>query len=176
MRIRPLIACICIVLFAGSAAPVADPAVSVPASAGAVGTLVVAVDAAGAPYAFVDSDGQTVQGLDADLAHALANVLGFRLRIVEVRPAEIVPGDWISVTVSDDEEPEAEAQEVEMRVIEISPDAIVLDANHPLAGQAVIFDLHVVSVRQATAEEIAQRQAEAAAEDAAEDTADGDER
>jgi FKBP-type peptidyl-prolyl cis-trans isomerase 2 len=87
-----------------------------------------------------------------------------------------VPGDWISVTVSDDEEPDAEAQEVEMRVTEISPDAIVLDANHPLAGQAVIFDLHVISVRQATAEEIAQRQAEAAAEDAAEDAADGDER
>ena len=90
--------------------------------------------------------------------------------------AEIVPGDWISVTVSDDEEPDAEAQEVEMRVTEISPDAIVLDANHPLAGQAVIFDLHVISVRQATAEEIAQRQAEAEAEDAAEDAADGDER
>ena len=33
-------------------------------------------------------------------------------------------------------------------------DAIVLDANHPLAGQQVTFDLRVVSVRQATAEEI----------------------
>jgi FKBP-type peptidyl-prolyl cis-trans isomerase SlyD len=99
--------------------------------------------------------------------------------------AEIVPGDWIAVTVAEDgaeagaepgpesgagaaageEGEEAETSEVEMRVIEISPDAIVLDANHPLAGQQVTFDLRVVSVRQASAEEIAERQAAATAEE-----------
>lgn len=73
--------------------------------------------------------------------------------------AEIVPGDWVDVTVADDEEGGGSA-EMEMRVVEISPDSIVLDANHPLAGQQVTFDLRVVSVRQATEEEIVARSGE----------------
>lgn len=59
--------------------------------------------------------------------------------------AEIVPGDWVQVEVV--EEGETGGEEMEMRVTEISPDAIVLDANHPLAGQEVTFDLQVVDVK-----------------------------
>lgn len=73
--------------------------------------------------------------------------------------AEIVPGDWVDVTVADEEEGGGSA-EMEMRVVEISPESIVLDANHPLAGQQVTFDLRVVSVRPATDEEIEARRAE----------------
>ncbi|MFN0242749.1 MAG: peptidylprolyl isomerase [Planctomycetota bacterium] len=68
--------------------------------------------------------------------------------------AEIVPGDWISVVISDDESGGDGDEEMEMRVLEISPDAITLDANHPLAGQQVTFDLRVKSVRAASTEEI----------------------
>jgi FKBP-type peptidyl-prolyl cis-trans isomerase SlyD len=72
--------------------------------------------------------------------------------------AEIVPGDWIDVTLSDDEGQETEeAESIEMKVVEISPEAIVLDANHPLAGKACTFDLTVLSVREASAEEIEER-------------------
>lgn len=72
--------------------------------------------------------------------------------------AEIVPGDWIDVTLADSEGKEPEdASSIEMKVVEISPDSIVLDANHPLAGQACTFDLKVVSVRKASAEEIEER-------------------
>lgn len=62
--------------------------------------------------------------------------------------AEIVPGDWVQVEVVEEgEEPgEGKGEELEMQVREISPDAIVLDANHPLAGQEVTFDLTVVNV------------------------------
>ncbi len=67
--------------------------------------------------------------------------------------AEIVPGDWISVQVQSDEEGE-DTEEMEMKVLEIAPDAITLDANHPLAGQKVVFDVRVVSVREASADEI----------------------
>jgi len=67
--------------------------------------------------------------------------------------AEIVPGDWIAVSVSDDDEGE---EEIEMCVIEISPEAVVLDANHPLAGKNVRFQVDVISVRAATAEELRQ--------------------
>ena len=75
--------------------------------------------------------------------------------------AEIVPGDWIDVTLSDDEGQEPEnADSIEMKVVEISPEAIVLDANHPLAGKACTFDLTVISVREASAEEIEEHKKE----------------
>ena len=41
------------------------------------------------------------------------------------------------------------------RVVEVSEDGAVLDGNHPLAGQNLHFDVNVVEVREATAEEIA---------------------
>lgn len=71
--------------------------------------------------------------------------------------AEIVPGDWITISLSDEEDDDVDGQEMDARVIEISPDAITLDANHPLAGQQVVFDLRVLKVRRATAEEIEER-------------------
>lgn len=66
--------------------------------------------------------------------------------------AEIVPGDFIAVGVIDDDE--VDMGEMELLVHEISPEAIILDANHPLAGQSVTFDVRIVSVREASEEEI----------------------
>ena len=81
--------------------------------------------------------------------------------------AEIVPGDWIDVTLSDDEGGEPEnAESIEMKVVEISPEAIVLDANHPLAGKACTFDLTVLSVREASAEELEEHKKEKDGEEA----------
>lgn len=71
--------------------------------------------------------------------------------------AEIVPGDSITISIANDEDPEADAGEMETRVVEISPDAIVLDANHPYAGKRMTFDLRILSVRMATDSEIAER-------------------
>lgn len=65
-------------------------------------------------------------------------------------------GDWISVHVeADDEEggklrsgdEDGEEGEMEMRVVEVRKDEVVLDANHPLAGQRVTFRVTVASVR-----------------------------
>ncbi len=41
-----------------------------------------------------------------------------------------------------------------MTVAAIDEDTITLDANHPLAGETLHFDVSVVSVREATAEEM----------------------
>jgi FKBP-type peptidyl-prolyl cis-trans isomerase SlyD len=41
-----------------------------------------------------------------------------------------------------------------LTVVGVEGDRITLDANHPLAGMALNFDLKVVSVRAATAEEL----------------------
>jgi FKBP-type peptidyl-prolyl cis-trans isomerase SlyD len=72
--------------------------------------------------------------------------------------AEIVPGDVITVSVADDDDPESESGEMDTRVVEISPDAIVLDANHPYAGKKMMFDLKVLSVREASEEELAEHE------------------
>lgn len=48
-------------------------------------------------------------------------------------------------------------------VTDIGGDAVVLDANHPLAGMSLRFDLHVAEVRAASAEEVAHERALAAA-------------
>ncbi len=72
--------------------------------------------------------------------------------------AEIVPGDTITVSVADDDDPDAEEGEMDTRVVEISPEAIVLDANHPYAGKRMTFDLKVLSVRAASEEELAEHE------------------
>ena len=44
---------------------------------------------------------------------------------------------------------------ISFTVIAIEGDEAVLDANHPLAGKTLTFDVEVVDVREATADEIA---------------------
>lgn len=40
------------------------------------------------------------------------------------------------------------------RVTEVSPEAVVVDLNHPMAGQNLHFSIEVLDVREATAEEL----------------------
>ncbi len=42
-----------------------------------------------------------------------------------------------------------------LSVVEVTEDEVVLDGNHPLAGQTLHFDVEVMELRDATAEEIA---------------------
>lgn len=63
--------------------------------------------------------------------------------------AEIVPGDIVPVVLEEEEGDDAlsaEDREMEMRVVEIGPDAVFLDANPPLAGQKVRFQVEVLKV------------------------------
>jgi len=39
-------------------------------------------------------------------------------------------------------------------VKEVNDETVVVDANHPMAGQSLHFDLHVLDIRQATQEEL----------------------
>jgi FKBP-type peptidyl-prolyl cis-trans isomerase SlyD len=48
-----------------------------------------------------------------------------------------------------------QGQRLPARVIELKPDGVVLDANHPLAGEALHFDITITGVRPATQEELA---------------------
>lgn len=66
-------------------------------------------------------------------------------------PSPIEVGMQFEGTPDDDEDGES----LIFMVTEIAEDKVVLDGNHPLAGIALRFTLHVVNVREATAEEIA---------------------
>jgi polar amino acid transport system substrate-binding protein len=67
-------------------------AAELPAAVKAKGTLIVAADATYAPNEFVGSDGHTVVGMDADLAKALAGVMGIKVKIVNASFDGIIPG------------------------------------------------------------------------------------
>ena len=71
---------------------VASIAAQVPAAVRTTGTLTVATDATYAPNEFIGPDGHTVVGLDADLATALGEVLGLRVRLVNATFDTIIPG------------------------------------------------------------------------------------
>ncbi len=71
----------------------ADPGVAalVPAKIASKGTLTVAADATYAPNEFIAPDGKTVQGMDADLAAALAAVMGMKAKVVNASFDSIIP-------------------------------------------------------------------------------------
>jgi polar amino acid transport system substrate-binding protein len=64
----------------------------VPAAIKSKGTLTVAADASYAPNEFIGSDGKTVEGMDADLAKALAGVMGLKAKVVNQTFDSIIPG------------------------------------------------------------------------------------
>ncbi len=61
---------------------------------------------------------------------------------------------------------DAEGHVLVLRVLEVRDEALVVDANHPLAGKAVRFEVEILGVRAATDDEIdtAQQEVEAMAE------------
>jgi len=72
----------------------ANPAVAklVPSAIKSKGTLTVAADASYAPNEFIASDGHTVIGMDPDLVHALAAVMGLKANVVNATFDTIIPG------------------------------------------------------------------------------------
>jgi polar amino acid transport system substrate-binding protein len=64
----------------------------VPASIKSKGTLTVAADASYAPDEFFAPDGHTVIGMDADLAKALAAVMGMKANVQNAVFETIIPG------------------------------------------------------------------------------------
>jgi polar amino acid transport system substrate-binding protein len=75
-----------------STAPSSSLASEVPASIKSKGTLTVAADASYAPNEFIGSNGKTVEGMDADLAKALATTLGLKANVVNATFDSIIPG------------------------------------------------------------------------------------
>lgn len=126
----------------------------------------------GEPIVYVHGYGMLVPGLEKALAGleegAQKEIVvtpdeGFGDRdedlVVEVQRAEMPRPD--AVEMGDElvaESPDGE--EAVMRVVEIRADAIVLDGNHPLAGETLRYSVVVREVRPATEAEIEQAAAD----------------
>ncbi len=118
---------------------------------------------------FVHGSGEVLPGLERALAgHAAGDELKVDLApedafgdykpegIITVpraelpADAELTAGEFITIVVSDDDdsaEDDEEIGEIDVRIVEAGDEEVVLDANHPLAGQNVTFQVKVVSVR-----------------------------
>jgi FKBP-type peptidyl-prolyl cis-trans isomerase SlyD len=73
---------------------------------------------------------------------------------------ELVKDQWVQVGVELEGEDEGEDGEydIDMRIVEVGPDAVVLDANHPLAGKTITYKVEVREVREATPEDLEARE------------------
>jgi FKBP-type peptidyl-prolyl cis-trans isomerase SlyD len=67
-------------------------------------------------------------------------------------PDEVEAGDVFDA--EEDDGPDGPGGMVLLRVLEVTPHSVILDRNHPLAGQKVRFDVHVLEVRPAEDAEI----------------------
>jgi polar amino acid transport system substrate-binding protein len=67
-------------------------AATVPAKVKSAGTLSVASDATYAPDEFIAPNGSTIVGMDADLATAITQVLGLKVKLVNATFDTIIPG------------------------------------------------------------------------------------
>lgn len=120
----------------------------------------------GEPIKYIHGYGMLVPGLEAGLIGlkpgdkkdiVVAADAGFGERdeelILEIDrgefpdPQKVTPGDEFVAESPD-------GDEVVMRVVSIKDDAVVVDANHPLAGKVLHYSVLVREVREATAEEI----------------------
>jgi polar amino acid transport system substrate-binding protein len=67
-------------------------AATVPAAVKSKGSLNIALDATYAPDEFIAPDGTTIVGMDADLATAIAQILGVKAKLINATFDTIIPG------------------------------------------------------------------------------------
>lgn len=72
-------------------------------------------------------------------------------------PDDVAEGDVFDA--EEDEGPDAPGGMVMLRVLEVTPESVILDRNHPLAGQKVRFDVEALEVRPAQEDEISAAEA-----------------
>lgn len=120
----------------------------------------------GEPMPFLEGSGQIIDGLEEPLLQMAAGQQrtvvvpperGYGLREAElvqsVPKANLPVGD---VQVGDQFQTGPDRQAPVVTVVAIEGDQVMLDANHPLAGQELHFEVELVAVRSATPAELQQ--------------------
>lgn len=74
--------------------------------------------------------------------------------VMRVERTQFPPGTNLEVGDQFSAEDEDEHERV-YTVLAVEPDAVMVDANHPLAGHDLVFDVEIVESRPATKDEIA---------------------
>lgn len=115
------------------------------------------------PLYFMEGSGQIIPGLETEILKMNAGQSaqvevspeqGYGIRdedLIAKVPRSQVPkkdvqvGEHFQVSMGDDERI--------VTVTEVTDETVTLDANHPLAGQKLFFDVKIVEIRPATAEE-----------------------
>lgn len=78
----------------------------------------------------------------------------YKPELVAEMPREAFPIDREIVEGMKFETSGPDGQLLVVRIVEIDDKTVTLDGNHPLAGVALVFDVRVLGVREATEEEI----------------------
>jgi FKBP-type peptidyl-prolyl cis-trans isomerase SlyD len=119
------------------------------------------------PLRFVVGQGQLLPGLE----DAMIGMVAGEQRQITLEPADAY-GDWdedaleeIAISELPDgvdleegmplEVTDNEGETYEASVYEVKKDTVILDYNHPLAGETLQFDVKVIDIRPATPEELA---------------------
>jgi FKBP-type peptidyl-prolyl cis-trans isomerase SlyD len=130
------------------------------------GGRVIDTSRGGEPMPFLEGSGQIIDGLEEPLLQMAAGekrtVVVPPERAYGVREAELVqkvpkanlPVDDLKVGDQFQTGPDRQAPVV--TVVAIEGDEVLLDANHPLAGQELHFEVELVTVRAATSAELQQ--------------------
>ena len=71
----------------------------------------------------------------------------FQIPRKELPPVDIQPGMGLELHAED-------GDQLMARVVAVNPDFIDVDANHPMAGKDLHFDVEVTGIRPATGEEV----------------------
>lgn len=120
----------------------------------------------GEPMPFLEGAGQIIEGLEESLRQMSAGEKrqvvvpperGYGLReaeLVQKVPKTRLPVADIKVGAQFQTGPDRQAPVV--TVVAIEGDEVLLDANHPLAGQRLHFEVELVAVRAATHAELQQ--------------------
>lgn len=118
----------------------------------------------GEPTPFIEGAGQIIEGLEAPLLQMAAGEkrtlivppeLAYGVReadLVQKVPKARLPMDDFKVGDQFQTGPDRQAPVV--TVVAIEGDDVLLDANHPLAGQALHFEVELVAARPATPAEL----------------------
>ncbi len=120
----------------------------------------------GEPMPFLEGTGQIIEGLEEPLRTMAAgekrDVVVPPERAYGVREAELVQKvpkanlPVADVKVGDQFQTGPDRQAPVVTVVAIEGDEVMLDANHPLAGQELHFEVELVTVRAATPAELQQ--------------------
>ena len=116
------------------------------------------------PLACLEGAGQIIEGLESSLremhpgekrAVVVPAERGYGAReeaMVQKIPRSRLPVD--DVKVGDQFQTGPDRQDPVVTIVAIEGDDVVLDANHPLAGEELHFDVELMAVRPATPEEL----------------------